>query len=87
MSLPFDKYEIVIGLEVHAQLNTLSKAFSSDAAYYGAPPNTLIDPISLGHPGVLPKINRKQIDFAVSLGLAMNCDIRKNNEFSRKNYF
>lgn len=87
MSLPFDKYEIVIGLEVHAQLNTLSKAFSSDAAYYGAPPNSLIDPVSLGHPGVLPKINRKQIDFAVSLGLAMNCEIRKNNEFSRKNYF
>ena len=87
MNIPFDKYDTVIGLEVHAQLKTASKAFSSDGAYYGAPSNTLIDPISLGHPGTLPVLNKKQVELAVRLGLALNCQIRKRNEFSRKNYF
>lgn len=83
----YDKYELVVGLEVHAQLNTASKAFSSDSAAYGAAPNTLISPISLGHPGTLPKLNEHVLAFAVKLGLAMNCQIRRWNEFARKNYF
>jgi len=87
MSMPYDKYEVVIGLEIHAQLLTNSKAFSPDPAYYGAPPNTLIDPRSLGHPGILPKLNSKQIEYAVKLGLATGSDIRRENRFSRKNYF
>ena len=87
MAMPYDKYEVVIGLEIHAQLLTSSKAFSPDPAYYGAPPNTLVDPRSLGHPGILPKLNSKQIEFAIKLGLATNSEIRRENRFSRKNYF
>lgn len=83
----YDKYELVVGLEVHAQLNTASKAFSADSAAYGAAPNTLISPISLGHPGTLPKLNEQVLSFGVKLGLAMNCQIRRWNEFARKNYF
>lgn len=83
----YDQYELVVGLEVHAQLNTLSKAFSSDSAAYGAAPNTQVSPISLGHPGTLPKLNERALEFGVKLGLAMNCEIRRWNEFARKNYF
>ena len=82
-----EKYEPVIGLEVHIQLLTESKAYSSDAAEFGASPNTNVSVISLGHPGTLPKTNTKMIEYAVRLGLACNCDIRKENEFARKNYF
>ncbi|RYE37207.1 MAG: Asp-tRNA(Asn)/Glu-tRNA(Gln) amidotransferase subunit GatB [Sphingobacteriaceae bacterium] len=84
--LPTD-YEIVIGLEVHAQLATASKAFCSDSAAFGAKPNQHISPVSLGHPGTLPFINKKQVEFAVKLGLATNCQIRNYNFFDRKNYF
>ena len=83
----YDKYQLVVGLEVHAQLNTQSKAFSYDSASYGAMPNTQISPISLGHPGTLPKLNEQVLEHAVKLGLAMHCDIRRWNEFARKNYF
>ena len=83
----YDKYETVIGLEVHAQLSTKSKAYSSDSAEFGALPNTNISPISLGHPGTLPKTNKKVIEFAVRLGLACKCTIREFNEYARKNYF
>lgn len=83
----YDQYELVVGLEVHAQLNTNSKAFSADSASYGAMPNTQVSPISLGHPGTLPKLNKQVIAHAVKLGLAMNCSIRPWNEFARKNYF
>jgi len=82
-----DKYECVIGLEVHAQLLTQSKAFSADRAAYGAAPNTLVSPVSLGHPGTLPVLNKAIINDAIMLGLAMNCKINKYNEFARKNYF
>jgi aspartyl-tRNA(Asn)/glutamyl-tRNA(Gln) amidotransferase subunit B len=82
-----DKYEIVIGLEVHAQLQTLSKAFSYDSTEFGAPPNTCISVITLGHPGTLPKLNEKAVELAVRLGLATNCTIREVNRFARKNYF
>ncbi|MCG9911622.1 MAG: Asp-tRNA(Asn)/Glu-tRNA(Gln) amidotransferase subunit GatB [Flavobacteriales bacterium] len=82
-----DKYEIVIGLEVHAQLQTLSKAFSADSTEFGASPNTCVSVITLGHPGTLPKLNEKVVELAVKLGLATNCQIREVNRFARKNYF
>jgi aspartyl-tRNA(Asn)/glutamyl-tRNA(Gln) amidotransferase subunit B len=82
-----DKYELVVGLEVHAQLSTLSKAFSSDSAAFGAEPNHHVSPVSLGHPGTLPRINKKMVEYAVKMGLACNCSINLNNTFARKNYF
>ena len=87
MDTIYDKYEPVIGLEVHIQLLTRSKAYSSDANEYGNMPNTNIDPISLGHPGTLPKANKKVIEHAVKLGLACNCHITEVNQYARKNYF
>ena len=87
MSIDYSKYETVIGLEIHVQLNTQSKAYCSDSTKYGAAPNTHISPISLGHPGTLPVSNEKVIEYAVRLGLALNCDIRERNEYARKNYF
>ncbi|MEO6523226.1 MAG: Asp-tRNA(Asn)/Glu-tRNA(Gln) amidotransferase subunit GatB [Mucilaginibacter sp.] len=82
-----DKYELVVGLEVHAQLSTASKIFSADSSAFGGKPNTHISPISLGHPGTLPRINRKVIEYAVKLGLAVDSQINLHNHFSRKNYF
>ena len=81
------QYETVIGLEVHARLNTKSKLFSGDAVAFGAEPNTNISPIVLAHPGTLPKMNKKAIEYAVKMGLACHCDIAKENWFARKNYF
>lgn len=83
----YEKYEAVIGLEIHAQLSTKSKAYTSDSTTYGELPNTNISPISLGHPGTLPRLNKKNIEYAVRLGLAVHADIRERNEFARKNYF
>jgi aspartyl-tRNA(Asn)/glutamyl-tRNA(Gln) amidotransferase subunit B len=83
----YDKYETIVGLEVHAQLLTKSKAYSSDSTEYGAMPNTLVNPVSLGLPGTLPVLNTKTVEFAVRLGLACHCDIRNENQFARKNYF
>src|SRR5688572_26346872 len=80
-------YEIVVGLEVHARLQTQSKLFCGDSIAYGAEPNTHISPITLAHPGTLPKMNKKAIEFAVKMGLACHCEIEKNNYFARKNYF
>jgi aspartyl-tRNA(Asn)/glutamyl-tRNA(Gln) amidotransferase subunit B len=82
-----DKYELVVGLEVHAQLSTLSKAFSSDSATFGADPNQNVSVVSLGHPGTLPRINSKMVEYAVKMGLACNCSINLHNSFARKNYF
>jgi len=82
-----EKYELVVGLEVHAQLMTASKLFCSDHATFGAPPNTQISAISLAHPGTLPTLNEKAIELAVKLGLTLHCNIEKNNFFARKNYF
>ncbi len=81
------KYETVIGLEVHAQLLTQTKLFSGDSIYFGAEPNTQVSPITLGHPGTLPKTNSKVIDLVIKLGLACNCEIVQKNYFARKNYF
>lgn len=83
----YSKYEAVIGLEVHAQLLTKSKAYSSDSTEYGSLPNSNVSPITLGHPGTLPKANKKVIEYAVRLGLACHCNIRERNEYARKNYF
>ena len=82
-----NKYETIIGLEVHVQLSTKSKAYCSDANVFGATPNTCTSPISLGHPGTLPKANKKVIEHAIKLGLAFNCKINKENLYARKNYY
>jgi len=82
-----DKYEPVIGLEVHIQLLTKSKAYSSDSTEFGALPNTQVSPITLGHPGTLPMVNNKVIEFAVKLGIACKCKITRENQYARKNYF
>ena len=81
------KYEVVIGLEVHAQMLTKSKAYSNDVNEFGAHPNTNISVISLGHPGTLPKMNKKTIEYAIKLGLACGCHIAPEQYFARKNYF
>ncbi|MGI4762912.1 MAG: Asp-tRNA(Asn)/Glu-tRNA(Gln) amidotransferase subunit GatB [Janthinobacterium lividum] len=80
-------YQPVIGLEVHAQLLTHSKMYSSDENEYGAMPNTNLSVITLGHPGTLPRVNRTAVDFAIKMGLATNCQIQRENLFARKNYF
>lgn len=82
-----DKYEAVIGLEVHAQLATESKLFAADATIFGVSPNTQISPITLAHPGSLPKMNKKAIELAIKMGLACACEIEKVNLFARKHYF
>src|SRR6202163_4617303 len=81
------EYEVVVGLEVHAQLLTKSKLFCGDSIAFGAAPNTHVSPITLGHPGTLPKMNRKAIEFAIKMGLACHCEIERDNYFARKNYF
>ncbi|HUR11852.1 MAG TPA: Asp-tRNA(Asn)/Glu-tRNA(Gln) amidotransferase subunit GatB [Flavitalea sp.] len=80
-------YEVVIGLEVHAQLLTKTKLFSGDATTYGAEPNTQVSPITLAHPGTLPLLNRKAVEYAIRLGLACGSSITRENYFARKNYF
>ena len=82
-----DKYQLVIGLEVHAQLLTKSKLFCSDPTTFGAAPNTQVSPVTLAHPGTLPVMNKKAIELAVKLGTALNCEIEQHNYFARKNYF
>ena len=83
----YDKYEATIGLEVHIQLKTNSKAYSSDINEFGSLPNTNVSVVSLGHPGTLPKANKKVYEYAVKLGLAVKGEIREHNEYARKNYF
>jgi aspartyl-tRNA(Asn)/glutamyl-tRNA(Gln) amidotransferase subunit B len=82
-----NKYELVVGLEVHAQLATKSKIFSSDPASFGAEPNKHTSPVSLGLPGTLPRINRKVVEYAVKMGIATHCSVNLINRFDRKNYF
>ncbi|OYW17625.1 MAG: aspartyl/glutamyl-tRNA amidotransferase subunit B, partial [Sphingobacteriales bacterium 12-47-4] len=80
-------YEIVVGLEVHAQLLTQSKLFCGDSTEFGNAPNTQVSPVSLAHPGTLPVMNKEAIAFAVKMGLACDCEIERYNYFARKNYF
>jgi len=81
------QYEIVIGLETHAQLSTISKMFCSCSIKFGADPNTNICPICTGQPGTLPVVNKKAIELAIKTALALNCKIEPQSIFARKNYF
>ena len=87
MAINYDAYEIVVGLEVHAQLSTQTKLFCGDSAAFGGEPNTQISPVTLGYPGALPKLNKKAVEYAIKMGLACHCEIERNNYFARKNYF
>jgi aspartyl-tRNA(Asn)/glutamyl-tRNA(Gln) amidotransferase subunit B len=87
VSTAYDLYETVIGLEIHVQLATKSKAFCSDDARFGGAPNTHLSAVSLAHPGTLPRPNRRHIEFAVRLGMALGCNIKRTSHFDRKNYF
>lgn len=80
-------YEVVIGLEVHVQLRTETKIFSTASAAYGARPNTQVSPLDLGLPGVLPVLNMRAVEFAMKAGFALNCEVREWSRFARKNYF
>lgn len=81
------KYELVVGLEVHAQLLTQSKIFATDTTAFGNLPNTQISVITLGHPGTLPKVNARVVEYAMKMGIACGCEITRTNIFARKNYF
>ena len=80
-------FETVIGLEVHAQLNTETKIFCGCSTRFGAPPNTHVCPVCLGMPGVLPVLNRKVVDFTLRMALATHCEVQRESRFARKNYF
>lgn len=82
-----ERYELVVGLEVHAQLITASKAYSSDPNAYGDHPNTNVSVVTLGHPGTLPVANKKVVELAVRMGLATDCAIAPWMHYARKNYF
>ena len=82
-----EKYEVVIGLEVHAQLKTNTKIFAPDGCEFGNEQNTQISPITLGMPGVLPVLNRAVVDMGILTGLALNCEIAHKCKFDRKQYF
>ena len=81
------EYEVIIGLETHCQLSTQTKIFSSSSTKFGGTPNTNIDPICLGMPGVLPVLNEMVLEYAVKAGLALNCQIAPYSKFDRKQYF
>jgi len=81
------RYEAVIGLEVHVELNTATKMFCGCAIDFGGEPNTRTCPVCLGHPGSLPVANAGAIESAIRLGLALGCDIAPSSWFHRKNYF
>ena len=80
-------YETVVGLEVHVELHTKSKIFCGCSTSFGAPPNTHTCPVCLGHPGVLPVLNRQAVEYAMKAAMALNCEIAEWCKFDRKNYF
>ena len=82
-----NSYEAVIGLEVHCQLKTKTKIFARDPYLYGSPPNSMVGPVTLGLPGVLPVLNEKVLKMAIQAGLALGCDIAEQTKFDRKHYF
>ncbi len=84
---PLPQYEAVIGLEIHAQLQTASKIFCGCSTAFGAPPNSHVCPVCLGFPGALPVLNGAAVDFAICAGLALGCRINESSVFARKNYF
>lgn len=77
-------FETVIGLEVHVELKTESKVFSSSPAHFGAEPNTNTNVVDLGYPGVLPTLNKRAVEFAMKAGIALNCQINRETKFDRK---
>lgn len=81
------KYETVIGLEVHVELHTNTKIFCGCSTEFGAPPNSHTCPVCLGHPGVLPVLNKQAVDYAMKAAMALNCEIGDMSKFDRKNYF
>ena len=85
--MPVSDFETVIGLEVHCQLKTKSKAFCACPVVFGAPPNTAVCPVCLGYPGVLPTVNREMVTLAMRVALATGCTIEEKSVFARKNYF
>jgi aspartyl-tRNA(Asn)/glutamyl-tRNA(Gln) amidotransferase subunit B len=87
MSINDQAYEVVVGLEVHAQLLTKSKLFCADSAAFGGEPNSHVSPTTLGYPGSLPKLNRQAVLYAIKMGLACGSQIEQTNYFARKNYF
>ena len=87
MAINYDAYEIVVGLEVHAQLLTRTKLFCGDSAVFGAEPNTQVSPVTLGLPGALPRLNKVAVEYAIKMGLACHSTIQRDNYFVRKNYF
>ena len=80
-------FDPVLGLEVHVELATVTKMFDAAPNAFGGEPNTYVTPVSLGMPGALPVVNRRAIEYAIRLGLALNCKIAKSCRFARKNYF
>jgi len=82
-----EKYEVVIGLEVHVELNTNTKMFCGCANEFGDQPNTNVCPVCLGLPGALPVVNGKAVEYSIAIGLALNCSIASDGRFARKNYF
>ena len=86
-TIAHERFEAVIGLEVHAQLLTKSKAFAPVAPIYGEAPNTQVTPLCLGHPGTLPVVNENLVRYIIKMGLATNCGIAPKSIFARKNYF
>jgi len=80
-------YEVVIGMEVHVELKTASKAFCGCRAEFGGEPNTHVCPVCLGLPGALPVLNEKAVEHAVRVGLAVGCEVSRFSKFDRKNYF
>ncbi len=86
-TIAHERFEAVIGLEVHAQLLTNSKAFAPVAPIYGEAPNTMVTPLCLGHPGTLPVVNENLVRYIIKMGLATGCKVAEKSIFARKNYF
>ena len=82
-----EKFDPVMGLEVHVELHTATKMFSASSAAFGDAPNSNVDPVSLGLPGALPVVNHTGVEYAIKIGLALNCSIAESSRFARKNYF
>lgn len=85
--MSYNNWEAVIGLEIHAQLNTQTKIFSDDISEFTHNDNKNISPVSLGFPGSLPVLNESVVDMGIKTGIALNCKINRYSVFERKNYF